>query len=79
MSRRTLASLDHVYTSVGARIRDERRRLHMSSDELGQLVNGRDGAYVRSIELGKRGLSLARLVEFADVLGVRVADLVEGL
>ena len=60
-----------VYEGMGKRIREERLRLNLTQEKLGEDV-GVSMAYIGQIERGERGLTLEKLAEVANRLGVTV-------
>lgn len=58
-------------TSLGKRIRQERKKSNLTQEQLAELVNV-SATYIGFIERGERTLSLSTLVHIANVLGVSV-------
>jgi transcriptional regulator with XRE-family HTH domain len=58
-----------IYESLGGNIRRERARLAMNQGELARKV-GLSRTSVTNVELGRQGLAVHQLFEFAAALGV---------
>lgn len=67
-----------ILIQLGGRIRDVRKGLGISQEELAHL-SGMHRTYVSSVERGERNISVLNLLSLAGVLGVDAADLVTGL
>lgn len=63
-----------IYGSLGGLIRRERTKLQMNQDELARRV-GLSRTSVTNVELGRQGLAVHQLFEFADALGVEPCEL----
>jgi transcriptional regulator with XRE-family HTH domain len=53
-----------------------RNKLGLSQEAVGEKI-GTDQAYISHIERGAQNLTLLRLLELAEALGVRAADLLD--
>ena len=67
-----------ILIQLGGRIRDVRKGLGISQEELAHL-SGMHRTYVSSVERGERNISVLNLLSLAGVLGVDAAYLVTGL
>lgn len=67
-----------ILIQLGGRIRDVRKVLGISQEELAHL-SGMHRTYVSSVERGERNISVLNLLSLAGVLGVDAGDLVTGL
>ena len=67
-----------ILIQLGGRIRDVRKGLGISQEELAHL-SGMHRTYVSSVERGERNISVLNLLSLAGVLGVDAGDLVVGL
>lgn len=67
-----------ILIQLGGRIRDVRKGLGISQEELAHL-SGMHRTYVSSVERGERNISVLNLLSLAGVLGVDAGDLVAGL
>lgn len=63
-----------IYASLGGNIRRERAKREMRQAELAELV-GLSRTSITNVELGRQGLAVHQLFEFADALGVGAAEL----
>lgn len=63
---------------LGARIKELRKKMGLSQDELSEKI-GIDGKYLSRIEVGKRSPSLETLEGIADALQVSMKDLFDYL
>lgn len=63
------------YVGIGKRIREHRKRLKLSQEELAEMVNI-STVHMSHIETGYTKLSLPVLVDLACALGVRTDDLI---
>ena len=63
---------------IGKRIRAQRKRRGMSSNELGKMVN-LTGEYITRCERGERAISSGRLFFMAQALGVPIAHFFNGI
>lgn len=68
-----------VYALVGYNVRERRLALKMTQRECSELLAGAHESYWRQLESGGKELSLLRLVEISEVLGVNVGDLLKGV
>lgn len=68
----------NILIQLGGRIRDVRKGLGISQEELAHL-SGMHRTYVSSVERGERNISVLNLLSLAGVLGVDAGDLVTGL
>ena len=59
------------YKRLGARIREERRRLHLTQAQLAESIDISD-TYMGAIERGERCLTLDTLVRLVNRLGVTI-------
>ena len=59
------------YKGLGKRIREERKRLHLTQAELAEAIDISD-TYMGAIERGERSLTLDTLVRLVNRLGVTV-------
>jgi transcriptional regulator with XRE-family HTH domain len=73
--KRRAAAINNI---VGNNVRQRRKDLDLTQAEASKLLGCSHESYFRSIENGHKQISLTRLVEIADVLGVSAADLLEG-
>lgn len=64
---------------VGENVRQHRTKQDMSRVDLSKLCGSVHESYVRQIENGQKEISLVRLVELADALGVRASELLDGV
>lgn len=69
---------EKILIQLGGRIRDVRKGLGISQEELAHL-SGMHRTYVSSVERGERNISVLNLLSLAGVLGVDAGDLVTGL
>lgn len=67
-----------IYAALGARIRARRKKLGMTQEDVA-CVLGVSGSDISYIETGRHGISVDRLLNIADCLRVRPADLLRGL
>lgn len=67
-----------ILIQLGGRIRDVRKVLGISQEELAHL-SGMHRTYISSVERGERNISVLNLLSLAGVLGVDAGDLVTGL
>ena len=58
-------------TLLGQRIREERKKLHLTQEQLAEKINV-STAYMGFIERGERNITLGKLTLLANVLGVSV-------
>lgn len=58
-------------TALGKRIRAERKKLNLTQEQLAELVNV-STTYVGLVERGERSITLSKLVQVANSLGVSV-------
>lgn len=58
-------------TALGKRIREERKKLNLTQEQLAELVNV-STTYIGFVERGERTITLAKLVNIANALGVSV-------
>ncbi|MQA22796.1 helix-turn-helix domain-containing protein [Rugamonas sp. FT103W] len=63
-----------VLTALGTAIRQSRRKLKLSQEELAQLV-GMDRSYIGQIERGENSVAMLPLVAIAEALNTTVAAL----
>lgn len=68
----------YIHSVIADNIRRERVALGLTQRDAAALF-GAGESYFRAIENGHKQLSLLRVVEIADVLGVSAAKLLEGL
>ena len=68
----------NILIQLGGRIRDVRKGLGISQEELAHL-SGMHRTYISSVERGERNISVLNLLSLAGVLGVDAGDLVTGL
>ncbi|SRR5712691_1805416 len=61
-----------IYEMIGARIRDERRKQHLTQDELASRV-GLKRTSITNVERGRQKLLVHTLVEIANCLGTSPA------
>lgn len=59
------------YAALGKRIREERLKLNLTQEKLAEAV-GLSPAYIGQVERGEKSLTLGRLVNLAEHLGVTV-------
>ena len=71
--------VDTVNDIVGHNIRKQRKELKITQAEASRLLSGANEGYFRSIENGHKRMSLFRLIEISDVLGVSPSTLLEGI
>lgn len=74
----TNSERDAVYGIIGHNVRRARLSIGATQTELSQLLGSHDD-YWRAVENGLKGVSVPRLVQIADVLGVSPGDLLRGL
>jgi transcriptional regulator with XRE-family HTH domain len=55
--------------TLGARIKEERRKKNLTQEGLGDMM-GCSNTYIGQVERGERGLTVDRLVEICNCLGV---------
>lgn len=67
-----------ILIQLGGRIRDVRKGLGISQEELAHL-SGMHRTYVSSVERGERNISVLNLLSIAGVLGVDAGSLITGL
>lgn len=58
-------------TALGKRIREERKKSNLTQEQLAELINV-SATYVGLIERGERSLTLDKLINIANVLGISV-------
>lgn len=58
-------------TALGKRIRFERKKLNLTQEQLAELINV-STTYIGLVERGERSLTLSKLVQVANSLGVSV-------
>lgn len=56
--------------TIGDRIRERRKELGLNAEEFASRIGYRSGAAISLMENGKRGISVDKLLEISDVLGV---------
>lgn len=56
--------------TIGDRIRERRKELGLNAEEFASHIGYRSGAAISLMENGKRGISVDKLLEISDVLGV---------
>lgn len=59
------------YTHLGQRLKDERKRLHYTQEEVAEVI-GITPAFVGHIERGERSLSLETLIKFCNFYGITI-------
>lgn len=64
---------------IAANVRRRREALGLTQLECARLLEVGHESYWRGLENASKGLSVERLILVADVLGVRPAELLEGL
>ncbi|MBP2002528.1 transcriptional regulator with XRE-family HTH domain [Paenibacillus shirakamiensis] len=64
------------YDSLGKRLRQERRKMHLTQEKLAEKIDVSD-AYIGQIERGERSLSLDTLIRLANELGVTIDYLLQ--
>jgi transcriptional regulator with XRE-family HTH domain len=67
----------HVLKSLGARVRELRKRKNWSQEELAERC-GRHWTYIGGLERGERNATVQVLSDIADALGVPIRDLFDG-
>jgi transcriptional regulator with XRE-family HTH domain len=73
-----MTTVEPIYRTIGARIRDARRRRDLTQAELGaRVVPSMSRASVANIEAAKQRLLAHTLVQIARILGVGVGSLTE--
>ena len=70
--------MDNFYTILGKRIKNERKLLKLTQEELSEKC-GISPEYLRLIESGKRRVSLPKLRVLAEIFNVSPSDLLIGL
>lgn len=65
---------DLIYEALGERIRRARANCEMRQADLAQRV-GLSRTSITNVELGRQGLAIHQLFEFADALGVEPCEL----
>ena len=63
-------------TTLGKRIREERKKSNLTQEQLAELINV-STTYVGFIERGERTLTLNKLINISNVLGVSVDYLLQ--
>lgn len=63
-------------TALGKRIREERKKLNFTQEQLAELINV-STTYVGFIERGERSLTLDKLIKIANTLGISVDYLLQ--
>lgn len=58
-------------TALGNRIRSERKKLNLTQEQLAELINV-STTYVGLVERGERSITLSKLIQVANSLGVSV-------
>jgi len=71
-------AIDHLETSLGARIRARRHELGYSQEKLGGVASI-DRTAIAKIEAGDRSIRIDTLAKIAEGLEVTMSDLLEGL
>lgn len=74
----SIADKDECLRRFGDDLREHRRRLGISQEELAHRV-GLDRTYVGGAERGERNVSLFNLVKLAHALETSVSDLLRGV
>jgi len=69
----------HAREKIGENIRKFRKESGMTQAQASELLTGAHESYFRSIENGQKDISLIRAIEIADLLGVSLSDIVEGV
>lgn len=79
MLAHTFLSMEEMcLKSLGARIREHRKRQNLSQEKLALMIGSSMGkAYISRIELGKSNVSIGVLCRIADALDVQVRDLID--
>lgn len=67
-----------LQTSFGMRCRALRARTGLSQERFAQEA-GMDRTYYASIECGRRNVTLSKMKQIADALGVSLSELLEGV
>lgn len=67
-----------VNKELGARIKKIREKQGKSQDVVADMM-GFDRSYWSKIELGKKGMTVAFLLRVANVLDVKIEDIVQGM
>jgi len=67
-----------IKKSFGGRVKEARRSIGMSQDELAQKLGYESKSSISMIECGKQDLPLSKIYEVAEALGVSVSFLVDG-
>lgn len=57
--------------ALGRQIRDRRRSLHLTQDDLAELA-GASPRFVRALEGGKPGVQMNKVLDVLDVLGLEI-------
>lgn len=70
--------MDNFYTILGKRIKNERKLLKLTQEELSEKC-GISPEYLRLIESRKRRVSLPKLRVLAEIFNVSPSDLLIGL
>ncbi len=65
-----------ILTQLGQRVRDRRKLLRLSQEELGRLAR-LSTRYISQIEAGRGNLSILRLLELTRVLGISLHEAIE--
>ncbi len=69
--------MENLRTAMGSRMKQQRKALHMTQEQLAEKLNISYKHY-GSVERGNAGLSLENLVELSDILGVSLDYLIKG-
>lgn len=69
----------HAADKIGDNIRRLRKEAGMTQAQASELLTGAHESYFRSIENGQKNISLIRAIEIADLLGVTLSEIVEGI
>ncbi|MBN1384498.1 MAG: helix-turn-helix transcriptional regulator [Elusimicrobia bacterium] len=69
-----MKNLDELYTAIGKKVREIRKRRGLTLEELAEKI-GRNWSFLSQIERGKGIPSLETLFLICDVLEISIADL----
>ncbi len=68
-ARKGAETLAQLVKTIAARVREERKRKHLTQERLAELTNLSTN-YIAHIERGTRGVSMGTLVQLVQIFGV---------